>query len=188
MKTLGFQYSCKKVFEMNVAIIVPPQDFRDETVSRAVNLLEKWGVNAIVASSTTGQCTGYHGAKFKSNILLKDVTTENFDGIILPDGPGIESYKTYDDRHLLDILKHFNSRERPIACVGNALKVLARANIISNIKVARPTDKETARLVDLFRGVITDSDFEANGNIITLSSNDHMESIIDAILDRLNIR
>ena len=173
---------------MNVAIIIPPQDFRDETVSEVVSLLEKWGVGPLIASSAAGRCTGYHGAVFRSTVLVREVTTENFDGVLIPDGPGVDTCKLYDERRLLDVIKHFNEKQKPIACVGNAMKVLARANVISNVKMAKPAEQETARLVGLFRGIITDSEFQASGNILTLSNNGHIDAMIDAMLDRMNVR
>ncbi len=173
---------------MNVAIIIPPSDFRDETVSSAVSLLGKWGVNCLISSTTIGECVGYHGAIFRSSLLFNEVTTENFDGILVPDGPGVESYKLYDERRLLDVIKHFNDKKKPLACVGNAIKILARANVISNVKIANVKDKETARLVGLFRGVMTANDLEAQGNIITFSGGENADSAVDALLDRLEVR
>ncbi|MCL5427992.1 MAG: DJ-1/PfpI family protein [Candidatus Marsarchaeota archaeon] len=173
---------------MNIAIMVPPRDFRDETVSTAIRLLEKWGVTTLVASGSLGDCEGYHGARLKSVVLMQEVTTENFAGIFLSDGPGVDEFKLYDARHLLDVIKHFNDKGLPIACVGNAVKILARANVISKVRIARVDDSETKRLAGLFRGVMTDNGFEAQENILTAGDNEHVVEVIDAMLDRLGVR
>ena len=173
---------------MNVAILIPPNDFSDETVSSTLTLMQKWGVTTVIASGTLGECVGHHGARLRSSVTLSDITTDNFDGIIIPDGVGVDTYKMYDARQLLDIIKHFNQRERPLAFINNSVKILARANVITNKKIASISDRETVRLVQLFRGTITNNELEADGNIITLSNTEKINELVDAMLDRLHVR
>ncbi|MCL5008686.1 MAG: DJ-1/PfpI family protein [Candidatus Marsarchaeota archaeon] len=173
---------------MNVAIIIPPKDFRDETVTSALQILSRWGVTSAVASTTLGECIGYHGARLNSVFSVPEITTENFDAIFISDGMGVDSFKLYDSRQLLDVLKHFNSKKKPIACVGNAIKILARANVINNIKIASVKEPETSRLVRLFRGIITNNEIEACENILTSSNSNSITNLVDALLDRLNVR
>ncbi len=173
---------------MDIAILIPPKDFRDETVANAIGLMHKWSLNPLIASSTFEECVGYHGAVFKPNILVREITTESFDAIFIPDGSGIDAYKLYDSRQVLDIIKHFNERSKPIACVNNSIKILARANVITNVKIASVADVETARLIRLFRGIMTENEIETEGNILTLGNNNKTDDLVDAVLDKLKIR
>ncbi len=173
---------------MNVAVLIPPTDFRDETVASAVELLNKWNVEPVIASWTRKDCTGYHGAVYTPKIIAPEINTEDYDAIFIPDGAGIDTYKLYDLRQLLDTIKHFAERGKPIACVNNAIKILARANVITNKKIAAVKDAETARLVVLFHGKITNSEVESDGGVLTLSNNDKTTEFVDLLLDRLGVR
>ena len=49
---------------MRVVMLIPPKDFRDESVSSIKNMLEKWGVEVVLASYSKKECVGSHGAVY----------------------------------------------------------------------------------------------------------------------------
>lgn len=172
---------------MKVVIVIPPKDFKDETVSNISLMLKKWNIEYVIASAGIGSCFGYHGAVLDSKMKYTEIQSRDFDCIILPDGMGVELYKLYDSRQLLDIIKHFNENGKLVACIGNAIKILARANIISNKKIATVKDPEIARLAKLFRGVVTDNPIEADGQIITASDSESSMEFSKKIVDSLGV-
>lgn len=173
---------------MKVAIIIAPMDFRDETVSTAKNMLEKWGTEAVVTSYTSRECIGYHGALYKPQIHASHINSADFDAILLVDGSGVETYKLYDYRPLLDLVREFATNGKIVAGVNNSIKIIAKANVVSNVKIANPEDKETERMVRLFKGVITDRGTESSTNIMTSSTNESTVSLVDAILVKLGAK
>ncbi len=173
---------------MNVAVLLTPKDFRDETMAKAMELMQKWDIGIFVAGYNKDECVGYHGAVYTPKILASEITTDNFDAMFIPDGAGIETFKLYDQRALLDIVRHFKEKGKVLACVNNAIKVLARANVITNTKIACVKDAETARLVQLFHGKITASPVESDGNILTSANSENTYELIDLLLDKLGAR
>jgi putative intracellular protease/amidase len=173
---------------MKVAILIPPKDFKDESVSQAKLMLEKWDVEPVITSYSTKECVGYHGAVYKPQINANRISASDFDGIILIDGNGVDSYKLYDFRPLLDLVKLFSDKNKPVCAINNSIKILARANIIQNLKVAMPKDEESRRLVILYRGVPSNNDMETEKNIMTLNNSELVEDFMDALLDKLGAR
>ena len=173
---------------MKVALLIPPNNFKDESLSRLKSELDKWGVQAVVASYSTRSCTGYHGAVVRPQLNAASINADEFDGIVLIDGPGVDLYKLHDFRPLLDTLMSFSSRKKIIAAISNSIKVLARANIIVNIKLAVPRDEETVRLVALYRGLPSGKPIEAETNIITVGNPDNIGLLADALLEKLGAK
>lgn len=174
--------------DMKVAVLIPPTEFRDETVADAVTMLKKWDVEPVITSWTRKDCTGSHGAVYRPKAIPSEVTTDSFDGIFISDGIGVDGYKLYDQRQLLDTIRHFVEKGKPVACVDNAVKILARANVITNKKIASMKDTETARLVQLFHGKITSAGIETDGNILTAGGAENAMSLVTALLDQLGVR
>lgn len=152
---------------MRVAIVIPQRGFKDESLSIVKEMLDKWHVEPVVASYFSGDCVGYHGAVIKPDQNAALVKYSDFDALLLIDGPGIDQYKLFDFRTLLDTVKLFNSNGKIVGAIGNAVKIIARANIVANTRIAAPRDDETKRLAVLFRAILTDASLEFDRNVLT---------------------
>jgi hypothetical protein len=172
---------------MRVAILIAPAGFRDETVSITKKILEKWGVETIITSYTSKNCMGNHGAVYKP-FNTSQLIPLDYDGIILADGPGVEQFKLYDLRQLHDLLMMFIQSNKLVAGVGNAIKIIARTNMIQNMKIANTKDQDTNHLVKLFKGVITNSALESDKNIVTLGDSELIYEFADTIVSKLGIK
>lgn len=173
---------------MKVAIFVPPKNFRDETLSMVKLMLDKWKVENIVTSYTTKECIGRHGAVYKPGINTAKIDPNEFDGIILIDGEGVEEYKLFDFRPLLDLIKRFYDSKKLIGAVGNAIKILARANVIMDTKVSAPVDEEMQRLLRIYYGINSPMEVEYDKNIVTARNPDNAASFAQLILEKLGVK
>ena len=173
---------------MKVAILVSPKDFKDESLSSLRLMLDKWGVESVLTSYSTHELVGYHGAVYNADINAAKVAPYDFDAIILIDGKGVDEYKLYDFRQLLDTIKLFSIQKKMIAAIGNSIKIIARANIISNVKIAMPKDEDTQRLVILYHGTPSKEDPEFDKNILTLGNDDKMLDFSNLLLKKLGAK
>lgn len=171
---------------MKLLIFITPNEFRDESVSRLKFFLDRWGIENIVTSYSTKDCIGNHGAVYKPGINTGKVSADDYDGIILVDGKGIEGYRIYDYRPLLDLMLIFNSRKKTIIAVGNAIKVVARANIVKDRKVS-VGDDETKRLVQLFHGTPSENGVEVSDNLMTIGNSSWIDTAMPEILQRMGV-
>lgn len=169
---------------MKFLIFIAPNNFRDETVSTIKVFFERWGIDYDISSYSKKECVGAHGAVYSPSVNTNVVSVTNYDGVVLVDGKGIEDYKLYEYRPLLDLLLKFNSQNKIIGAVNNAIKVVARANIINGRKVAMLEDAETKRAVLLFHGVPSDKAIEISGNIVTMNGNS-LESPVQEFLKHI---
>ncbi len=169
-------------------MLIAPKDFKDESVSKTKLMLEKWGIEVSITSYSTHDCVGYHGAVYKPDLNAAKIDPNVFDAIILIDGKGVDDYKLYDFRPLLDTVKLFQMRNKPIAAINNAIKIIARANIISNVKVAVPKDEESRRLITLYHGAQSRNEIEGDKNIYTLSNPERVYDFADMLVSKLGAK
>jgi putative intracellular protease/amidase len=174
-----------KAVTMKVAILVSPKDFKDESLSKVKLMLDKWGVQSVLTSYSTHELVGYHGAVYNADMNAAKIVPDEFDAIILIDGKGVEEYKLYDFRQLLDTMKLFSMKGKLIASIGNATKIIARSNIIANTKIAVPKDEDTRRLVVLYHGTPSSEALEFDKNILTLGNNERILDFSNLLLKKL---
>ncbi len=173
---------------MQVAIIIPQRGFKDESLAVAKALFSKWHIDPIIASYYSGECLGYHGAVVRPDQNAAVIRSSDFDAILLIDGPGVDQYKMYDFRPLLDLVKLFHTNNKMVAGIGNSVKIISRANIIADTKVALPADEDTKRLAILYRGTLTKNYLESDRNILTLSNPDKAEELVNRMLENLGVK
>lgn len=173
---------------MRVVMFIPPKDFRDESVSSTKNMLEKWGIEVVLASYSKRECVGSHGAVYSKFVNAGHIKSGDFDAILLMDGAGVDSYKLYDFRPLLDTISSFSNNGKLIVGIDNSIKIMARANILSDLKVAAPKDQVTRDLIRLYHGKISENYLEEQRNIITLSDPEKIDVLSELILKRLGAK
>jgi putative intracellular protease/amidase len=172
---------------MKLLLLLTPKDFRDESIATIKLFLDKWNVPYEIATYGLKDCVGSHGATYKPTVDANKALVSDYDGIVIIDGEGIEGFRMYEYRPLLDLLMKFNANNKIIGAIGNSQKVLARANIINGKKIAIFNDEETKRLVLLFHGIPSENDFELSGNILTVKDSALIQQAIQGILSQLGV-
>lgn len=175
---------------MKALIIIPPKDFRDETVSMARLLLGKWGVQTVIASYTKEgkSCIGAHGAVYKPDLNATKLTSEGFDAIFIADGPGVDAYNLHDFMPLTLLVKDFIDNNKIVAALGNSVKVIARANVVTDRRVAAPKDDEVARLIRIYRGKESENEVEYDKHLLTAKSNAKLDLFLDTFIEKLGLK
>jgi protease I len=172
---------------MKFLLFVAPKDFKDETLATIRTFFDRWKVDYQITSYSNKECVGYHGAVCKPDINAAKVNPSDYDGLILIDGRGLEDYKLFEYRPLLDTVMLFDQHKKIIGAVNNAIKIVARANIIKDKKISTPNEEETKRLVMLFHGVPSEESIEISGNIITVRDSRGLETPLRALLEHVGV-
>ena len=172
---------------MKFLVFIAPNNYKDETLSMVRMFFDKWGVQYSISSYSTKPCVGAHGATVNPDINSAKVSAGDYDGIVLVDGKGIDDYKLFEYRPLLDLLLQFNERKKLVCAVDSAIKIVARANIIKGRNVATPQDEEAKRVVQLFHGTPTDKGVEISGNVVTIRSSQNMEGPMQELLKHIGV-
>ncbi|MFI5412320.1 MAG: DJ-1/PfpI family protein [Candidatus Micrarchaeales archaeon] len=172
---------------MKFLVFIAPNNFKDETVSMIKNFFNKWGVEYQITSYSNKDCVGYHGVVIKPDVNAGKVSASDYDGIILVDGNGMEEYKLFEYRPLLDTVMLFNEKGKLIVAINNSIKVTARANIIKDKKIATPELDELKRLVLLFHGIPSENGMEISGNIVTIKESRGLEVPLQEMLQHIGV-
>ncbi len=173
---------------MNIALIIAPGDFRDETVAKAKKMLERWNVKCTILGFVNRECRGNHGAVYTPEGNINNANPNDFDAVLIADGLGVDKYRLYEVMPALDFIRQAAESGKTIAVVNNGVKFLAKANLISEKKVAVSKDPELVYMVKLYRGIISDNDMECETNIMSLKDHSKTEEFVGRILDRAGIR
>ncbi|WP_433630798.1 DJ-1/PfpI family protein [Halomicrococcus sp. NG-SE-24] len=141
---------------------VCPEKGSDETVKTAVHDFR--GDQTYVES---------RGHDFALTASLDDVDPAEYDGLVLPGGRAPEYLRTYDE--VLDVVRHFDEADKPIAAICHAAQILAAADVVEgrtcSAYPALQHDVEDAG-GEYYDGVTTD------GNLVTGRDwGDHVEWI-----------
>ena len=170
------------MFMKKVAIILSPKDFRDETASLLKTQLQKWNLSVFFAGYNNTECIGSHGAVYKQDLSALKVNPAEFDALVIVEGKGVESFKMYDFRPLLDTVRAFSMAKKPIFALANAFKIIARANAIVNTKVAAPEDEESQRLLRIYHGIPSENPIEFDNNVLTAKDSESAASAVNLFL------
>lgn len=169
--------------DIRVAVIVAP-GFRDETVSALSLLLAKNGIVEELSGFSANECRGQHGATVKPKKVLTEVDPSDVSALIIADGPGMDELRLYNYRPLLNLVRAFGERNRLIAGIGNGIKVVARANVIRDARIAH-VDDDTAKLVRLYHGTVTEDALVIDRNILTLSDHSKIAEMVSRMAKEL---
>ncbi|WP_327052055.1 DJ-1/PfpI family protein [Halomicrococcus gelatinilyticus] len=111
------------------------------------------------------------GHDFALTADFEAVDPADYDGLVLPGGRAPEYLRTYDE--VLDVVRHFDDEDKPIAAICHAAQILAAADVVGgrtcSAYPALEADVEGAG-GDYYDGVVTD------GNLVTARDwGDHPE-------------
>jgi len=148
---------------VKILMIVAPSGFRDEECLDPKKILEKAGVEVIIASKGTRVARGKLGTDLEVQKDISEIDNITYDAVIFVGGPGTTIY--FNDATALRIAKEAYSSGKIIAAICIAPSILANAGILKGKKVTSfPSEEENLRS----RGAIyTGKTVEQDGKIIT---------------------
>ena len=121
------------------------------------------------------------GHNFTLNATFEDIVEDEYDALVVPGGRAPE-YIRLNDR-VLDLVRHFDRAEKPVAAICHAGSLLVEADAVQGRTVTSwpsvRTDLENAGARWVDEEVVED------GNLITSRKPADLDAFTDAILARL---
>jgi protease I len=146
-----------------VVAVIAHQDFRDEEFLEPAEILENKGIEVKVASSKLGPAKGSQGAMIKPDMLVREISVNDFDAIMFVGGAGATEY--WDDPAAQKLAQDFYNSGKVVAAICIAPVTLAKAGILSG-KRATVWSSEASQLKSAGADY-TGKPVEADGKIIT---------------------
>ncbi|HWQ67484.1 MAG TPA: DJ-1/PfpI family protein [Methanospirillum sp.] len=117
---------------MKVLIAIPPEKYRDEELINPVSIFQEAGIKYELVSTNAGVVMGMYGNKAKVNRTFEDVLLKGVDeyyALVIIGGPGTQIH-LWNNSHLHELIRIFNTRGKVVAGIDNAPLVIAKAGIL----------------------------------------------------------
>lgn len=173
---------------MKIAIIIPPKNFSDETLSTLLLILHKWNIEVTLSSYTTSQCVGVHGAVYKSDVNTAKLNHSDYSALLFVDGPGVDSYRLQEFKPLIELTKLFIKDNKIIGAVGNSVKIFIRANGFIPGKISSQNSSDLRSFATTSRYVVTDKNVEVYKNLITAKGSENTIEFVNELLVKLGVK
>ncbi len=144
-------------------LIIAQENFQDDEFAKPLAALKARGISVMVASTKIQEATGTNGMKAMPDMLLKDVSAEDFDAIVFIGGPGAAQY--LDDPVAHKLAQEAVVKNKIVGGICLAPVILTNAGILKGKKATvypSEADKLKAAGVDY-----TAQPVEKDGKIIT---------------------
>jgi len=119
--------------ERRLLFLIAQRNFRDEEFSVPKSFLERRGAKVTVASVTTQDAVGMFGLRVKPDVAVKDVNPAEYDMLVVIGGSGSPRLAEYPE--VLNLIRAFNELGKPIGAICLGPYVLAKAGVLSGVKV-----------------------------------------------------
>ena len=160
-----------------VVFVVAQRDFRDEELLQTREVLQRRGVDTVIAAETLQPAVGKFGSAVYPDLTLPEIRPERFDALVFVGGPGARSY--FAKRTIIRRAQAFAQAGKVLAAICNAPVILANAGLLMGKRAtAFPTEEQTLR----DRGAeYTGLPLETDGTIITAQDSTYAREFAEAI-------
>ncbi|MBF0409530.1 MAG: DJ-1/PfpI family protein [Candidatus Riflebacteria bacterium] len=117
-----------------VALVIAPENFRDEELMVPMTTLNKAGFDTMIASSNTGSAKGMLGKVVIVQETIEKLSADDLAGLIVVGGSGSPKH-LWDNKSLLDLISKIYKQGKPVGAICISPPVLGRAGILKNKKV-----------------------------------------------------
>jgi protease I len=145
--------------------------------------LKEAGYNTELISLHRREIIGKHGYPLKPNKLVREVKTDDYDGVIIPGGTKNPDYLRRE-KEILDFVAEINKKGKLVGAICHAGWVLISAKIIKG----RKATSYFAIKDDMINAgaIFEDSPVVIDKNLITSRTPDDLPQFMKAILEFLN--
>jgi len=168
---------------MKVLIAIPPEKFRDEELLIPVKKFQEAGVMYELASTHVGVVMGVYGKKAKVNRTFEDILLKGIDeyyALMIVGGPGTQVH-LWNNRHLMELINVFNTKQKVVAGIDNAPIVIAKTGILKK-KQATVVPGQTVREMMKEDAIIVNKPVVYKDKIVTASGPEAAEEFASIII------
>jgi protease I len=161
-------------------LIIATDGFEDSELLEPRKRLLAAGAEVVLASPSTEQIKGEHGALITPDRTLSDVSEDEFDALLIPGGvKNPDKLRTVDEA--VDLVRDFADAGKPIGAICHGPWLLVEADIVEGVTVTGWPSVRTD-LANAGADVI-DDDAVVDGNIVTSRKPDDIPAFTDAFIN-----
>jgi len=152
------------------ALLLIDDGFEELSVYLPWYRLREEGVDVTLASPLLHAVVGQHGYTIEPDCALRAINPENYDVLLIPDGPATERLRL---RHeCVDLARSFNENGRVIASIGHGAQILISAGLLDGRTVTcSPAIRDDVRMAG---AIYRDESTIVDGTLLTGRSVDDL--------------
>jgi PfpI family intracellular protease len=164
-----------------IVMIIAPDKFRDEELSKPKKHFTELGAEVTVASTKKTTCKGMLGAEVKPDTTISKVKAADYDVVIFVGGSGARTF--FNDRKVQKIAKDAVKKKKVVGAICVAPSILANAGLLKD-KEATAYKSEKDNLEK--RGAkFKEEDVVSDGKIVTANGPEASEEFAKEIVKKL---
>ncbi|MBI4532621.1 MAG: DJ-1/PfpI family protein [Candidatus Melainabacteria bacterium] len=175
----------KKLAGKKVLMVIAPDQFRDEELLEPKQALINEGAHVVVACRSLLEAKGMLGAKVKPDMHLKDVKSQDFDGVTVVGGMGSPTY-LWEDKDLHKLLQEMHKANKVVSGICLSGAVLARAGVLTEKNATVWPMPESIKALEEGKAHYQKQPVVQDGNIITAVGPDAVKEFGQAIVNGLS--
>ncbi len=156
----------KRLQGTRVALVIAPEQFRDEELFTPKEKLEEVGVSTEIASSVLDHATGMLGGTAAPDKLIKDLKAQELDGVIVVGGMGSPQH-LWNNQELLDLVKELHASGKVVAAICLSGAVLANAGVLSGKRATVWPMPESLEALEKGKAIYVEEPVVQDGKVIT---------------------
>jgi len=166
---------------ITILIIISPEQFSEKELFTIKAELQNAGHKTVIASISTGLCSGSRQSTITATQSLSEVRTPDYDGVVFIGGRGSKTFFTNGDA--LRIAAEMSRANKVTAAICLAPAILANAGVLENRRAT--VAKTEVKTLLSGNAKYTNQGVMVDGNIITGSGPDYSKRFAKEIIMRL---
>lgn len=145
------------------ALIISADEFEDTELLVPYYRLKEEGLEVDIASIKRGKIKGKHGYEVEASKSVDEIEPDDYGILILPGGKAPERLRK--ETRVLEIVRHFFEKNKPVSAICHGPLVLASSGVISGREVTgyRTTKEELIKADAVYK----DKEVVIDGNLVT---------------------
>jgi len=163
------------------ALIVSANNFEDSELLVPLYRLREAGFSVDVASVSREPIRGKHGYEVAVNKLVGDISSRDYDALVLPGGKAPAAIRS--DKAVQQLARSFFEEGKPVAAICHGPQILVSAGLLQGRRAT--CYHEVAKELKEIGALYEDSEVVVDGNLITSRSPDDLPAFSRELMRRL---
>lgn len=172
--------------ERIIALVIAPEQFRDEELFVPQQILEKAGFGTLIAGPRLGTATGMLNGTVQITETIENLKSSDCEGLLIVGGLGSPAH-LWDNTPLHTLANSFAREGKPVAAICLSPVVLAKAGLLKGKKATVFADPKAVEALKAGGAIPTGQPVVVDGLIITGNGPDAAGAFAEKLLELLEL-
>lgn len=175
----------KQLDGLKVALVIAPDQFRDEELTTPQQAFVSAGAEIKIASTRKGEAQGMLGATATVDTLISELNADNLNCVVVVGGMGSPEY-LWDDKDLHTILKKIEAQDKVIGAICLSGAVLAKAGVLNGKRATVYSVPDSLKALSDGKATYVQEHVVQDGRVITADGPEAAPAFAEALVKELS--